>query len=91
MMLIGSASVTLPQTRCSGSPSARPKTSQIASSRHAIAWSARPRSRRMSLVEGSMASQAPSGSVGAPTQQPRRQLVMDDPDESDCSTSVSPL
>ena len=60
---------------------ARPKTSQIASSTQAIACSARPRSRRMSLVAGSMARQAPSGSVAVRPRSRGRQLVVDDRDD----------
>ena len=70
--------------RAGGAAGRRPgrRASQIAVSRQAMAWSARPRSRRMLLVEGSMASQAPSGSVALRPMTARRQLVVDDPDDA---------
>ena len=75
---IGSESVTDPHSRWSGSPTALPNTSQMAVSTHAIAWSARPRSRRMLLVEGSMARPGALGVGRAAADDPGRQLVVDD-------------
>ncbi len=65
--------------------------SQIAVSSAAIAWSASPRSRRMSLVDGSIARHAPSGSVA---ERPRIAGASSSwmiPTMTSCSASVSPL
>ena len=91
MTLIGSESATEPQSRCKGMFTALPKTSQMAVSRQAMDCRARPLSRRMLLVDGSMASQAPSGSVALrpSTRGASSSWMM--PTSSDCSWSVSPL
>ena len=70
---------------------ARPKTSQMASSTQEIACSARPRSRRMSFVAGSMASQAPSGSVAVRPSSRGASSSWMIATMIDCSTSVSPV